>query len=115
MDIRSRQVGIGSAPEMPDLLLAAYRQGQQLAQDGKLAEAADRWRAATLEAEKSPPGGRRLWLFSRTAGLLENARQWKEADDLYRQSIQETASALPASTALLLRVRAISIHAASGL
>jgi len=93
---------IRSRPNFPESLLAIYREGQQLAQSGKLVQAAERWRAAAMQAHEPDSPWLGAWLLSNAAELLAGARQWQQADDLYREAIEQTDGVGPNITADLL-------------
>jgi CHAT domain-containing protein/Tfp pilus assembly protein PilF len=99
-DTRSWKMGpkpwtMSVRPNLPEKVLTLYLQGEDLANSGKPDEAAERWQAASREAQKSSPGADWLaaWFFYHQAGKLNDARQWKQADESYQQAVQQTADA----------------------
>jgi CHAT domain-containing protein/Tfp pilus assembly protein PilF len=95
--------GIQARPNFRDSLLAAYRAGQELAEAGKVQDASTRWRAASVQAQMDSSSTVAIWLVFHAGESLSGARQWKEADDCYREAV-ERASSGPAIAAQLLRV-----------
>jgi CHAT domain-containing protein/Tfp pilus assembly protein PilF len=93
---------IRSRPNLPESVLTIYQQGQQLAQAGKLIQAAERWRAAALEAYKTGSPWLSAWLLSNAAERLAGTQQWQQADDLYREAIEQADGAGLLMMALLL-------------
>src|SRR5581483_552901 len=98
---------VKARPNLPQNLLSFYREGQELAKAGKLSEAVERWRAAAVEARKSPTTWLSLWLSFHSAEQLADAKQWKEADDAYQEAAQQTGIS-PLVMAQLLRAWATS-------
>jgi len=97
--------GIMTRPNFSGPLLAIYRQGQELARAGQPSEAAQRWQAAAVEAQKSHLTSRwtSSWLLFHAAGQLADAGHWAEADNDYRDAIEQGKEAGPAFNAQLLQ------------
>jgi len=95
--------GIKVRPNLPEVLLVIYREGQELAKAGKPAQAAERWRVAAVEAQKSQPVWVSSWLMFHAADLLAGERQWEEADAYYRKAIEQAQEAGAAFKARLLQ------------
>lgn len=92
--------GISARPNLPDNLLTIYNEAQKLAQDNKFAEAEQSWRRA---AEQSQCPGLSAWLLFHAADLRANARQWKDADALFRDSLDRAGQDAASVKATLLR------------
>jgi len=90
-------------PQLATTLLAAYREGQELAKAGKPAEAAERWRSLAGQASSSSFGWLSAWLLYRSAEMLADARQWKETDSAYQEAVEKAAGTGPGISASLLR------------
>ena len=103
-----RKWGIQARPQLPESLLSAYRQGHELAKEGRLADAVEQWTRAAKEATESGSKWMASWFLSRAAKLLANASRWKEADAAYQASIQQAVESVPATRIQLLRMWAIS-------
>jgi CHAT domain-containing protein/Tfp pilus assembly protein PilF len=89
---------------LPEGLLRTYQEGRDLVGSKKLVEGAQRWRTAAQEAAGE---GRRLfavWLLSRSAGVLADARAWAEADAAYTEALRKVdVDVEPMVAAQLLR------------
>jgi CHAT domain-containing protein/Tfp pilus assembly protein PilF len=83
--------GLKTRPNFQGNLLSLYREGQQFAEAGKPAEAAERWRAAAGQADQPAPAWLRPWLLSHIADTFAEALQWKEADATYQESAGQPA------------------------
>ncbi len=94
--------GAKTRPNFSGTFLAAYRDGEKLADAGNLIEAAERWRAAAVEAERSQVPWLGPWFLFQAAQLLANGQKWKEADGMYQQAILQSARIGPAIDAQLL-------------
>jgi len=90
--------GIVTRPQMSDAVLLLYRQGQQLAETGKLAQAADGWKKAVGQAE----GVAAIWFFYHVAGMWADARRWDEADKAYQEALETTPHAAALIRSFLL-------------
>lgn len=94
--------GIVSRPNLASDVLAAYEDGQQLAEANKPSEAAAKWRAA------APPrhdqcGWLHPWFLMHAGETLTRAHQWEEADALFKSSIDEATEVGPQIRATLQR------------
>jgi len=102
--------GVIARPNFRGNLLVLYQEGQKLAKAGKPTKAADLWRVAAGEAQKSPASWLRSWFLSRGASLFANAKQWKETDDEYQETVQASAQEGPAIRGQLLFAWAQAFH-----
>ncbi|HLJ86070.1 MAG TPA: CHAT domain-containing protein [Candidatus Angelobacter sp.] len=84
---------VTARPDLPDSLLVVYRDGQKLMKDGKLSDAAARWREGAAKADELQLKAAGLWLRERAANGLTAVRQWNDADQFYQQAIQQSADA----------------------
>jgi len=95
--------GIQARPILPEGILEIYLEGQKLAKAGKLADAAEQWRAAATEGQKYECSWLNAWFLLHAAEKFAEARQWKESDALYEGAVEKAAGAGPGVTATLLR------------
>jgi CHAT domain-containing protein/Tfp pilus assembly protein PilF len=95
--------GLHARPNFGDVILAIYREGQELAAAGKLREAAEPWRAVAGQAGTTVPAWLRPWLFFHIAALQTETRQWTEADEAYQEAVKSGTYAGPDITAQMLR------------
>jgi CHAT domain-containing protein/Tfp pilus assembly protein PilF len=95
--------GLQARPNFGDVILAIYREGQELAAAGKLREAAEPWRAVAGQAGTTVPAWLRPWLFFHIAALQTETRQWAEADEAYQEAVKSGTNAGPDITAQMLR------------
>ncbi len=93
--------GIHARPSLSSPLLAIYREGQALAKAGKLAEAAEQWRAAA--GQKHACSWLSAWFLFHGAEAFANARQWNYSKDLYQEALGRAASSMPEVRAQLLQ------------
>ena len=98
--------GIQVRPSLSSTLLAIYREGIELANAGKLSEAADRWRATAAAGQKSQCSLLSPWFLFHAAEAFANARQWKDASDLYQEAIRSAAGSSPEVRAQILQALA---------
>ena len=82
---------IKARPELPEALLALYRDGESLAKAGKIKDATERWRAASLVAKRDGRPSLPSWFLFHAAQVLGDAHQWKEADAVYQEALQEAS------------------------
>jgi CHAT domain-containing protein/Tfp pilus assembly protein PilF len=94
---------IGTRPRLPEVLLKIYSEGQGLAKENKLAEAAQRWHTAADKAKGLQCFWLGSWLLFHGAERLARVRQWKESDILYREALDSAPQAPPEMRAILLR------------
>ena len=94
--------GIQARPNLPGELSEIYRQGKDLSDASKPAEAAERWRAAAAQVKNSGPAWLGPWLLLRAGVLLAENRQFKEADDAYQTAVHQAADAEPIVMAQVL-------------
>jgi CHAT domain-containing protein/Tfp pilus assembly protein PilF len=95
--------GLAARPNFSGAFLAQYQEGEEVSKSGKTAdalEASERWK--TLASRCSRASWLPAWLLFHGAQLLQDAKQWKEADDTYRSAIQ-SSEASAVITAQLLR------------
>ncbi|HEY6252682.1 MAG TPA: CHAT domain-containing protein [Candidatus Angelobacter sp.] len=90
--------GIKARPNLTGDLLAIYLNGQDLAKDGKIIEAAGRWRTEGESVRTSPsiPSWLISWFYFHAAEVLANARKWQEADVAFQETIQRSSGSDPA-------------------
>lgn len=99
--------GISARPNLPESFAAGYLEGQKLAQAGKFTEATKRWNAGAKTIKSSLI---RIWLILHSAELFSDARQWKNADDHYKEALQGAAGLKPAIKVYLLYAWADSFN-----
>ncbi|HTC94175.1 MAG TPA: tetratricopeptide repeat protein [Terriglobales bacterium] len=98
--------GLRTRPNFSARLLTAYQEAQELAKSSKpedIMEAARRWRKLADQYPSSQAGLIPAWLFFHAAESLQEARQWKEADDCYQSAVQHAAAAGPVIEGQLLQ------------
>lgn len=90
--------GINARPNFTGDLLALYRSGQELAKDGKIIEATERWRTEGESIRTSPSMTPWLssWFYFHAAEVLADARKWQEADVAFQDAIQRSSGSGPA-------------------
>jgi len=94
--------GLAARPNFAEPFLSAYRETQGLAASGRLQAAIDHLRAIGDGAEAQQPTWVRSWLLYRAAGLLAEAREWRDADVTYEEVLRLSARAGPAIKAQVL-------------
>src|SRR5215831_4121805 len=82
---------INARPDLPEDLLALHREGRSLAKAGKIKDATERWRVASLLAKHDGWPSLPSWFLLRTAQALGSVHQWKEADAAYQEAIREAS------------------------
>ncbi|HTC95029.1 MAG TPA: CHAT domain-containing protein [Terriglobales bacterium] len=100
--------GMKTRPNLSQNLLSIYQEGQELAKAGKGTEAAERWRRAATEAQNESLSALSTWLLFHAAEQFADARQWKEADDAYRKTLEMSDGTEPALRAQLFRSWAVT-------
>lgn len=99
--------GITARPDFAGALLAVYSEGKELADAGRIAQAAERWRnAAGTVSGQSPEF--EAWLLYRVAQLLAKISRWNESDDAFQQAISRAMAQRSENVAFLLLQWAIS-------
>jgi CHAT domain-containing protein/Tfp pilus assembly protein PilF len=93
--------GMETRPNLAEPFLSVYSEGRALATAGKVSEASERWRAMAGRADSDTA----LWLLFEIGQAQAEARQWKEADTAFQESIQNATTAEPDLQAQLLRAR----------
>src|SRR5579872_4496620 len=93
-------------PNLPLNVLATYQEGQELAQAGKLADAAERWQKASSQLDATAPLWLRVWFQYRAANTFAKSRQWKDADAIYERVMQQAKEVRPEIRVYLLWARA---------
>jgi CHAT domain-containing protein/Tfp pilus assembly protein PilF len=78
---------IQARPNFTDAALAAYRQGSDLVTAGKLAPAADTWRAMAGQLERTSPPWFRPWILFQLAQAQAKIRQWTECDLAFEETL----------------------------
>jgi len=102
--------GLGTSPNLLPPLLSAYREADDLAKVGKLAEAAAQWRAIAAEAQKYQCPLLSVWFLFHASGALTDGQQWKEADQDLQEAIRQAPTSRPEITARLLQVQADTFY-----
>jgi CHAT domain-containing protein/Tfp pilus assembly protein PilF len=104
--------GIKARPNLPDNLLSIYREGRELAAEGKPVEAVQRLQTAARQAASIQDQALSSWLACwfqlRAAEILAEKNQWKDADAAYQQVVQQANSDGPAQAERFLRLWAES-------
>ena len=100
--------GLGTNPNLLPPLQSAYREADDLAKAGKLAEAVARWRAIAAEAQKHQCPLLSVWFLLHASGALSNGQRWKEADQDLQEAIRRAPTSRPEITARLLEAQADS-------
>jgi CHAT domain-containing protein/Tfp pilus assembly protein PilF len=95
--------GVSTWPNLPENLLTIYHEAQKLAQDNKFVEAEQSWRKA---ADQCQCPDLSAWFLFHAADFLAGARQWKDADALYRDSLDRAKQDASYLRATVLRARA---------
>ena len=95
--------GMKTRPFLSGNLLSSYLEGLKLAQAKKWIEAAEQWRTVAGQMDGSTPLPIRLWLLAQVADAFSQARQWKNADEVYQQALQEAGETHPAINGVLAR------------
>ena len=94
---------IASRPNLHGTLLSTYREGQDLANAGKLPEAVERWRMGARQIQQSQNKWVGPWFLFHSAEALAAAHLWKEADRAYQGALD--AASEPIEVAQVLRRR----------
>jgi CHAT domain-containing protein/Tfp pilus assembly protein PilF len=94
--------GLKTRPYLSEKLLPSYLEGRKLVQAKKWLEAAEQWRALASQMNSSTPLPTRLWLLDQVADAFSQARQWKNADEIYQQASQEAGETHPAINGVLV-------------
>ncbi len=105
--------GLKTRPQMDGPIVAAYAATLELCKSGKQAEAAQRMRSISITLPAAT--WLRSWALSRAADFLVEGRQWKDADTLYQEAVQEATKAGPGIAALQLQTWARSSRQANDL
>jgi CHAT domain-containing protein/Tfp pilus assembly protein PilF len=95
--------GIQARPSLPPPLLAIYREGEQLANSGKVAEGVERWQEAAVESQKYQCEWLSPWVLFHAAEAMTKERHWKESDALYQKALEFAADIGPKVKVPLLR------------
>jgi len=85
--------GVQARPNFAGNLLRVYRQGQELANAGKLDEATARWRKAANDHGSSRCSWIGPWLLFHAAQTLADKQRWKESDAFYQGAVERAQSA----------------------
>lgn len=86
---------VKARPDLPEMLLAIYHDGQRLSKDDKYTSAAGRWREGARKAQELQLSLVSVWLNLQAAESLATAKQWSEADEEYQQAIDHSVDAAP--------------------
>jgi CHAT domain-containing protein/Tfp pilus assembly protein PilF len=90
-------------PNVPEALLAIYREGQELSKSNRVTEAIERWRADANESSDSQCPWLSSWFLSHAAAEAARTLQWKEADALYQAALDHASPETAEVRATLLR------------
>jgi len=97
------QWGVEVRPNLPSRLMELYREGKELAQAGKLADAVVQWQAAADESQAYSCVWLRPWFLYNAAEMLVHAQKWEDAGRLYKDAIGQAKDAGPDDRAQLLK------------
>lgn len=100
------QWGVEVRPSLPSRLASLYREGQELAQAGKFADAVVQWQAAAVEAQEYSCAWLRPWFLYNAAMMLKHAQKWKDADGMFTQAISQAKEVSSDDRAQLLKALA---------
>jgi CHAT domain-containing protein/Tfp pilus assembly protein PilF len=104
--------GVKTRPFLPDNLLGTYREAQEFAVAGKTVNAAQNLQTAATQTasiqSQEHPSWLSVWFQVRSAEVLAEKKQWKEADAAYQQAVQQADEVGPALAEQLLRLWAES-------
>ncbi|HEY6347783.1 MAG TPA: CHAT domain-containing protein [Candidatus Angelobacter sp.] len=78
-------------PNLPPGPLYLYQEGWKLAATGKGLEAAEHWQKMAKAVDPTGTVWLVPWLWARSAELLAQSHEWKNADEAYANAIQEAA------------------------
>ena len=95
--------GFDTRPNFPESLLAVYLEGQKLAAEGKLHEAAERWQMAARTANDAQLSLVASWFLFHAGEILADAGQQDEAGARYQEAIAQSAGSRPAVKTQILR------------
>lgn len=87
--------GLSVRPNFKGVLLSTYREAEELATAGKLAEASEHYKKAASIASSSVDPRPSLWLLAHAASVLADAEQWDLCEALYQEAIDLSADAGP--------------------
>jgi len=90
--LRSYGWYLATRPNMQGELLRIYEEGHELAKAGKVVDAVERWRSATVLAQKSEDSWLPSWLLLRSAQWLLWAGQEQTAFQFYKEAVQRAAA-----------------------
>jgi CHAT domain-containing protein len=79
---------MSTRPNFASSLERPYRLGLQFTRSGDVSRGVAYWRRAAIRAAGSQHAWIQAWFFLRMAKALSEARQWKEADAAYEQSVR---------------------------
>jgi len=97
------QWGVEVRPSLPPRLISLYREGRELVQAGKLADAGVQWQAAAAEGKEYSCSWLRPWFLYRAAEMFAHAQEWQDADRLFKEAIGQAEQASPDDRAQLLK------------
>lgn len=94
--------GLTTRPNFDEGSLTSYREGEDLSLKSG-GDAVKRWKelagwSSSIQCPWLP-----AWLLFKGAGLLSDAKQWNQADDLYQSAVESASTAGPAVEGQLLR------------
>lgn len=96
--------GLTVRPMLDAGLLARYEEGLDLVKKRQAGSGAGLWRAAAAEAKEAGQPWVSVWLLSRAAEALGEARLWADADAVYEQAFRQAEEgARPAVAAHIQR------------
>jgi len=100
--------GVKARPDLLQELLSVYLEGEELAKAGKLTQAVERWQAVSVESQKYSSPSLQVWLLFHSAQQLTDARQLKQADELYQQAARQSAATSPSIAAQVFETWALT-------
>jgi len=90
-------------PQLPDDVLARYQAGNEQLREKKVKEAAEQWRLAAA-AVQPRQAAVAVWLLTRVAKVLADARLWPDTDVAFAEAIRTAEGTLqPPVVAQILR------------
>jgi CHAT domain-containing protein/Tfp pilus assembly protein PilF len=92
--------GIFIRPNLPEKLLTIYSEAQELAKAKKFDQAEQAWRKASDQGRCPDLSA---WFLFHAASFPADARQWKDADPLYQDSVGRAPQDAPNVRATILR------------
>ncbi len=92
---------IETRPVLSEPLLTNYRECQELAKNGTVRQALERWQTSINSNDLSAPVWLRFWLLFRVSDGIVETQDWQKADDAFQKLIDEASGSV--TKAQLLR------------